>query len=351
VTPVYGGGAFGAAPAAADVAAMWNNPFIRSQIDAMLSENPETLRAMLEADPTMRQAMEANPELRAALSDPETIRQMMNAATNPALMAEQMRNNDRAMSNITSMPGGFNALTRMYRDIQEPLERAQRQRANETERTTGTPVANPDGPIPNPWGDATATTPTTPTMPTSTGGASPASPFGGLGALGDPTSQLEHMAQMMSNPQMRSAIENVMSNPQMLESMLSMHPEARQMMDANPGMRDTLANPDFFRQMMNPENLRAMAQMQQAMNTLQNNNALGGAFPGLGGLGGLGAFSAPPQPAGPPEEVYAAQLSQLNDMGFFDTAENIRALQATGGNVHAAVDRLLSSGGAFGGFA
>jgi ubiquilin len=33
-------------------------------------------------------------------------------------------------------------------------------------------------------------------------------------------------------------------------------------------------------------------------------------------------------------------------MGFFDTQENIRALRATGGNVHAAVDRLLS-GGAF----
>ena len=56
-------------------------------------------------------------------------------------------------------------------------------------------------------------------------------------------------------------------------------------------------------------------------------------------------FGAPPAPAGPPEEVYATQLSQLNDMGFFDAAENIRALQATGGNVHAAVERLLSGGG------
>ena len=32
----------------------------------------------------------------------------------------------------------------------------------------------------------------------------------------------------------------------------------------------------------------------------------------------------------------------LQDMGFFDRDANIRALHATGGNVNAAVDRLLS---------
>ncbi len=33
----------------------------------------------------------------------------------------------------------------------------------------------------------------------------------------------------------------------------------------------------------------------------------------------------------------------LQDMGFFDRQENIQALTATGGNVNAAVERLLSS--------
>lgn len=45
----------------------------------------------------------------------------------------------------------------------------------------------------------------------------------------------------------------------------------------------------------------------------------------------------------PPEELYATQLSQLQEMGFFDTQENIRALRATSGNVHAAVERLLGN--------
>lgn len=47
----------------------------------------------------------------------------------------------------------------------------------------------------------------------------------------------------------------------------------------------------------------------------------------------------------PPEELYATQLSQLQEMGFFDAQENIRALIATAGNVHAAVERLLGSSG------
>jgi len=47
----------------------------------------------------------------------------------------------------------------------------------------------------------------------------------------------------------------------------------------------------------------------------------------------------------PPEELYATQLSQLQEMGFFDTQENIRALIATAGNVHAAVERLLGNSG------
>ena len=45
---------------------------------------------------------------------------------------------------------------------------------------------------------------------------------------------------------------------------------------------------------------------------------------------------------GNPEEVYASQLTQLSDMGFSNRDQNIRALQATFGDVNAAVERILS---------
>ena len=314
---------------------LMNNPFVRSQMEALLSENPETLREMMESQPGMREAMAANPELASALTDPETLRRMMNTMTNPSLMAEQMRSNDRAMSNIEMMPGGFNALRRMYTDVQAPMERAA-ERDMDAAAPTAPRTVNPDEPLPNPWGGAGA----------GAGGGGGAMPSAGggfpMGGIGGGASQIEQMAEMLQNPQMRAAMDSVMSNPQMLESMLNMHPQARQMMEANPQMRETLSNPEFLRQMMNPENLRAMAQMQQLF---------GDAMPGGGLGGGLGGamFAPPVAPAGPPEEVYASQLSQLNDMGFFSQEENIRALQATGGNVHAAVERLLSNPG--GGFA
>jgi hypothetical protein len=52
-----------------------------------------------------------------------------------------------------------------------------------------------------------------------------------------------------------------------------------------------------------------------------------------------------PKFAVPPEELYATQLAQLQEMVFFDTQENILALAATAGNVHAAVERLLGNMG------
>lgn len=102
------------------------------------------------------------------------------------------------------------------------------------------------------------------------------------------------------------------------------------------------------------------ARMQQLMGALGSH---GGAGPG----GGL--FGVPSTPAltdtRPPEERFQPQLQvsiplmlahtfandaldhyqQLNDMGFFNASQNIRALQATGGNVNAAVEYILGGGG------
>jgi len=43
----------------------------------------------------------------------------------------------------------------------------------------------------------------------------------------------------------------------------------------------------------------------------------------------------------PPEERFRTQLEQLASMGFVDRAANLQALTATGGDVNAAIERLL----------
>jgi ubiquilin len=49
--------------------------------------------------------------------------------------------------------------------------------------------------------------------------------------------------------------------------------------------------------------------------------------------------------AEPPEVRYQVQLEQLQNMGFTNASQNVRALLATGGNVHAAIEYILNGGG------
>lgn len=67
---------------------------------------------------------------------------------------------------------------------------------------------------------------------------------------------------------------------------------------------------------------------------------LGGAGGGAGGQ--FPAFPpAAPVNQDPPAVRFAAQLEQLQNMGFTDVEANTRALVATNGNVNVAVERLL----------
>ncbi|KAI2463183.1 ubiquitin-domain-containing protein [Annulohypoxylon bovei var. microspora] len=60
---------------------------------------------------------------------------------------------------------------------------------------------------------------------------------------------------------------------------------------------------------------------------------------------GMGSPSGSPAPTDnrPPEERYAEQLLQLNEMGFYDFDRNVAALRRSGGSVQGAIEHLLSS--------
>jgi ubiquilin len=142
---------------------------------------------------------------------------------------------------------------------------------------------------------------------------------------------LSQMEAMLSNPAMGPMMRSMMSDPAVIGQMLDADPALRAMAEANPGMREMLQNPETLARMSDPETLRNNLRMMQQMR---------GAGIGAPGFGGFGA--APPGPATPPEEMYASQLAQMKDMGFFDEAQNIRVLQQCMGNVSAAIERLLA---------
>ncbi|KAF7312305.1 hypothetical protein MIND_00243500 [Mycena indigotica] len=74
--------------------------------------------------------------------------------------------------------------------------------------------------------------------------------------------------------------------------------------------------------------------------------AAGGALPNPALYQQLfGGAPTPPADSRPPEERFQVQLQQLQDMGFSNAAQNVRALLATGGNVHSAIEYILGGGG------
>merc|ERR1719182_896960 len=98
---------------------MMESPMMQS-----IMSNPEMLRSMIRMNPQMNDLLERNPQMARMLEDPEMMQQAMRAATNPSLMREMMRNQDRAMGHLDVMPGGHAALTQLHNEVLDPLHNA-----------------------------------------------------------------------------------------------------------------------------------------------------------------------------------------------------------------------------------
>ena len=87
------------------------------------------------------------------------IRHSMQMMRNPQAMREAMRHQDMAISQLENHPEGYNALRRMYEDVQEPMMQAQQQAFGGTPttttntNTTNTPSSSSPNTsaLPNPW--------------------------------------------------------------------------------------------------------------------------------------------------------------------------------------------------------
>lgn len=371
-----------------------DNPLVQQMMN-----DPENMRSLITSNPQMQDLMSRNPEISHMLNNPELLRQTMELARNPAMLQELMRSHDRALSNLESIPGGYNALQRMYRDIQEPM-------LNVASSMAGNPfsglVDNSDGtnpqqgsenrqPLPNPWqrggggGGGGA----------SQGSASAAGSGSGPGLINTPGMQslLQQMSEnprlvqsMLSAPYTNSMLQALSADPEMASQLINQNP----MFANNPQLQDQirtmmpqllaqLQNPEMQQMMSNPQALNALLQIQQGMEQLRT------AAPSLvNNLGmGVGAAAATPpaQPPSaaqnpaqarqqnnselftqfmqrmmsamsnnqtntqqPPEQRYSQQLEQLAAMGFLNREANLQALIATFGDVNAAVERLLALG-------
>ncbi|NXJ69040.1 UBQL1 protein, partial [Rostratula benghalensis] len=399
------------------------NPFVQS----MLS-NPDLMRQLIMANPQMQQLIQRNPEISHMLNNPDIMRQTLELARNPAMMQEMMRNQDRALSNLESIPGGYNALRRMYTDIQEPMLNAAQEQFGGNPFASLVSNASTGGdsqpsrtenrdPLPNPWAPQTSSQTST-TGASTSGGESGVSNSAGNSTSGSTghSSTVPDLgpgvgAGMFNTPGMQSLLQQITENPQLMQNMLSA-PYMRSMMQSlsqnpdlavqmmlnnplfagNPQLQEQMRQqlPTFLQQMQNPDTLSAMSnpramqallQIQQGLQTLATEapGLIPGFNPGLGGLGNTGVSTGSPIPgsvlsentslasgtaepghqqfvqqmlqalAGAnaqlqnPEVRFQQQLEQLSAMGFLNREANLQALIATGGDINAAIERLLGS--------
>lgn len=179
--------------------------------------------------------------------------------------------------------------------------------------------------------------------------------LGGLGGGLGGNMDMNQINQLMGNPMYQQAMDQVLSNPQMVQRMLD-NPQIKPLLDQNPQLRLMMSNPDFLRSMMNPETLQGLSSMMggqglgslmsqgfPSLNTTQTSNQnQTGQQNQVNPLAGLGGLGLNPYGNVNPREAYKDQNEKLKEMGFTNDDANFDALSKTGGNVDAAVERLLN---------
>ena len=273
------------------------HPFVRQFMEQAM-QDPELLRPMMqmmEQNPQIQQLMNANPELRQAMQDPETISRALRASRDPNLMREQMAANDRTFANIESHPEGFNALRRMYENVEVPM-----QNAIQNSQNSDSPADAAANPFASLFGSTSSSSVNNSnaakaarryrTLANECGNRQPtpqpnAKLFAGLGGMAaaagfaNPASQME---MIQNNPALMQVFSRTMSqiasDPNALDNLRRSNPEFDAMLRQQPQLAEQMRNPEFLRALADPQTLQAMSHLQRVM---------GGAGGGLGG-GGLG---------------------------------------------------------------
>ncbi|KAG0369230.1 hypothetical protein BC939DRAFT_130766 [Gamsiella multidivaricata] len=373
------------------------NPAIRDMM-----ANPEVVRRMMMANPQTREVMENNPEVAQMLNDPSFLRQSLDMARNPKLMKQALRNNDRALSNLEMIPGGFNHLRRMYHSVQEPMEASRSAPEPSTDDLNERFAARLNADtrphagelnttaLPNPWAPQRpqSNASRSPSMlmgmpgmggnsPGGIGGFSPfANPFAGLegpgaGATGQSGSNANPFGAMMGQrtgggfgsgsqanpfgfPGMGEGFSPMGNNPETFQQMMQFNQMMRQMQQQQQQQQQDSAQspmPGFpsyhsmFRgapSIVHPTHTTSTPSTNTTTNS--TTNAATTTTNTTTNAIAPASIAAPTTTVAsiqPPEERFETQLASLRDMGFSDNNRNVRALLASGGDVNSAIEFLL----------
>ena len=170
------------------------------------------------------------------------------------------------------------------------------------------------------------------------------------------------MQGLMQTPVFQQMMQQMASNPQLMAQMIQSNPMLQQAVAQNPQLGIMLQNPELLRVLMNPQTMQAVLTLQQAMAgaAVQPQAQAGGnnyaammqAMAQNPMLAQMLANEEAGLPVAAPlgEEAaaelsqrFAAELTQMEMMGFVDRNANLEALRVCDGNVEQAINYLLSS--------
>uniref|UniRef100_A0A8C4WBI9 Ubiquitin-like domain-containing protein n=1 Tax=Gopherus evgoodei TaxID=1825980 RepID=A0A8C4WBI9_9SAUR len=105
-------------------------PHVGLGVNVSSTELQSPLQQLIMAHPQMQLLAQQIPEISRILNNADIMREMLDIVRNPE-MIQEMRSQDRALSNLENIPGGDNALRCAYTEPQEPvLSAAQEQFGN-----------------------------------------------------------------------------------------------------------------------------------------------------------------------------------------------------------------------------
>nr|XP_009917562.1 PREDICTED: ubiquilin-2-like [Haliaeetus albicilla] len=367
------------------ISEMVQSTFVQNVLDSA-----DLVRDLIMSNPQMQQLAEENPEISQILTNPHTIREMLEACRSPAVMQEMIRNHDLAMNNLESIPGGYTALEQLYREIEEPiLDNVQAQLgSNPFASLDSNPP--PSGarlpahtenrrPLPNPWD------------PWSNRDSDNADDYDGqfasssvgnhfallslgpaAGTVVPNSGEVQSMFQQLTgNPELMHNLESALMNPNSpAQTLLN---SARISSDGNSPPQDQQAqqlppameNAEISSLLRNPRALQALLQVQLGLQTLSTEVpdfllSLEDSNVDLESMDDSAQSSESEDDAilvsdedeaedqvemdeEAPQTRFKRQMEQLSAMGFQDQSANLQALIEAEGDINAAVETLAKA--------
>ena len=178
---------------------------------------------------------------------------------------------------------------------------------------------------------------------------------------------INQVIEAMKIPEIQGQMESMMDDPNVIEAMMQ-NPQMKALCEINPGIKDLMTNKEFIKNMLKPENLEAMKNLQEGnfnpnsvpnlFNFPNNNNNNFG-----NNNFGFNLFNPMMNPMMKPmmiqpnffaqrntnmtkeqlKEKYKNEIKAIKDMGFDNEEKIINALQKTNGNINASIERLINN--------